>query len=83
MHASSISRSSSPRGGEGRCAGINAPRVSPGTSSMAMKGRPLLLADVEDGDDVLVGEPAGGPRLTREAVAGHGVEGGAQQLHGH
>ena len=42
-----------------------------------------MFADVEDGDDVLVGEPAGRPRLAREAVAGHGVEGGAQQLHRH
>ena len=42
-----------------------------------------MLADIEDGDDVLVGEAPGGPRLAGEAIAGHGVEGGAEELDRH
>lgn len=43
---------------------------------------PVVLADVEDGDDVRVVETAGGARLAGEALAGGGVERVREHLHG-
>ena len=67
-HTSSriASRSASDSGARRR---INCSSVSPGTYSMAMNGRLVVLADIEDRHDVGMAKAPGGARLAREPLA--------------
>ena len=58
--------------------------VSPGTYSIAMYGRALVLAGVEDGDDVGVAQPRRGPRFQFQAACATASSNvAAHQLDGH